>query len=172
MGAFLNPLGTIHRVVGIGMMIALLAIGGWALRVDHLRADHLKTIQQIGAVLERALGEKPGSITVPKTFKAVIRLELDRNDWKDEAGTYQRERDNARGVVKAQSESILRYEAETKRLRKLSADNRALAAKLIADRDHWIVEAKKAATRTERQTCEAELAEVEGVLDALYQADF
>jgi predicted transcriptional regulator len=169
---FLNPLGTIHKVIGVGAIIVIAVVTSWAFRLDTLRGRWQTTTQTMLTALEKSNGLKAGSLKREQGYSAIIALQTSRDEWKDAAGQYVRERDNAREVVRTQSDSIRAYEQETRRLRAISEERRSQAARLIADRNFWIAQAKKAADRVERLSAEAELAQSEAALNALYQSDF
>lgn len=172
MRGFFDPLGAIHKAVGIGLIIAMAGFAAWAFRADSLRAEHLATLNSITGALETALKMEPGTLPASHATLAVSKLDNSVKEWNGRYLRVKLERDTARGQIRDQNDSIRRYEAETKRLRALGEAQRKQAEELIAQRDHWIEEARKAATRTERAECERELAETEAVLDALYEADF
>jgi hypothetical protein len=152
-------MGLYIRIV-IGLAIA--AMIGWVVRVDSLRGHYKAQLTEAVITIKRLTGRDVGFGKISATII----------DIHTEGQRFKRERDNARDVLEVQTESIRRYEAETKRLRQISAEQAALAARLIADRDKWIAKAKSAATRTERRSAEQELGECESVLDALYAAGF
>ena len=146
--------------IAIGLVIA--AALGWVARVDSLRGHYKAQLTEAVATIKRLTGREVG---YGKISAAIV-------DIHGEGQQFKRERDNARDVLAVQTESIRRYEAETKRLRQISAEQAQLAARLIADRDKWIAKAKSAATRTARLSAEQELEECNGVLDSLYAAGF
>lgn len=147
--------------IGAAMLVAIVATALWGWRVDTLRGRYRALLDGVVLVLEPKLGrvkypDIPGAVT------GVL----------EEGEKLRRERDNARAVVKAQSDSITAYEAETQRLTRLSEENRKLAEAVIRERDTWIRRARSAETRTERLSAEQELEECNAVLDALYREGF
>lgn len=152
----------ITRYIGIGMAVALAITVAHDRRLEHLRAGYADQLGGITQTVEKLTGRK---IKVASVSAEIITIH-------DEGQRYHRERDNARGVVETQSASIRDYEAETKRLKAISAEKGRLAEKLMADRNVWIAKAKAASTRLEKLSAEQELKECDNVLDSLFAAGF
>lgn len=165
-------LGMIQKVL-IGIAVAaVLGFVAWAFRVDSLRARHLESLSLIIQPLEKANGVKVGTIKSKNAPAYVKRLATSRDEWKDSGLQWRRERDNARGVVEEQSQSIAKFNRETVRLRRISQEEAKKVAALTQERNFWVAEAERAATREERLICEEELAETERALDALFEKSF
>jgi hypothetical protein len=158
----MTPLGTLQRVIGGGLIVALAIVAAWALRVDHLRAGHRARLDRIAIAIEDVTGRKPTDGEEPATIRAVG-LVRDR---------YRLQRNEARQVVERQSRSIRTLADETTRQAAIGARNRALAVTALRERDAWIARAEAAETRTARLSAEAEAAECERVADALYREGF
>lgn len=150
------------RYVGIATLIAFALLFAHDRRVDHLRGVYKGRIDEIGMVVGAAYGTP---IKSSQIIPALNRIASDRDQ-------FQRERDNARATVESQSNSILALQRDGERLAAMSARDRQLAEAMARQRDVWIARARAAETRTERLSAEAELAQCERVLDALYDNDF
>lgn len=159
----LDLFATFGRAVSVSLTVLLVAALTWGVRVDHLRSGYKEALDGVARTVATLTGRKV--VAYPLLSSEITSIDMDR---KEALG----ERDNARQVLAVQSESIRQYEAETKRLRAISDDRSALAARLIADRARWIAKAQEASTRVERLSAERELQECEEVLDALYAAGF
>lgn len=146
-----------------GLSIALLLVGAWALRVDHLRAGYKDTLDVIVRTVERLGGKK--KLTYAKVTAEILTIHADGEQYK-------RERDNARETVTVQSESIIRLKDESEQARAKAKHLQQLVARLTADRDVWIQRAQEASTRLERLTAEQEAKECDDVLNSIREASF
>lgn len=157
-----RAIGTrIAAAIGGAMLFVIIALSLWGWRLDTLRGGYKAALGQANELLATV------TLAIPAAERPRNRQQLP-----DAVGRLVRERDNARGVVKIQSDSINAYAAETKRLARLGDENRKLAEATVRERDAWIQRAKAAETRTERLSAELELEECNAVLDALYRAGF
>lgn len=149
-------------IATLGAALIIAGFLGWVWRVDHLRAKYHNMLVDVQTVLSNDAGRKVPLNGLPVAISLNISLREQ----------YKRERDNARAVLRDQTEKVRLYEAESKRLKAISAAQVARVARLIDDRNHWIKAANNAATRTEKRSAEKELEECNAVLDDLYSVGF
>lgn len=145
-----------------GMGIALLAVSLWGIRANSLREVYLDRLKTITVVLREA-GMKVDSSKNPE---AGVRLAVSQR------ATYLAQRNEARGLLATQSNSIRQMERETAAAVQQAEANRRRLDGIIRERNIWIERARAAETRTERLTAEQEIAECEEAMNALYQAGF
>lgn len=158
----IGALSRIQAAIGIGLVVALAIALGWGVRVDHLRGIYLAQLGRISVAIETVTGARVLAAGAPIAIEAVG-IVRDR---------YRQQRDDARGTVERQSASIRTLEAATARQAAIGARNRQLAEATARERDVWIARAAAAETRTARLSAEAEVAECDAVLDALYADGF
>lgn len=162
----IDPLAVVKRRVvlaaGAVAAIAFLGLGAHDRRVDFLRGRYLDRLNSVHIVLADAgMGKtKPG-----EEANAVKLVAAQR----DKAIA---ERDTARTLVGAQSDSIDRLHTETEQYAREAEANRKLIAATVKERNAWIARAHAAETRTERLSAEQEVAECEAVLDDLRDKGF
>lgn len=154
----MTPRGYIR--LGLGIAFALLV--AWGLRVDHLRAGYKQQLATIKIAFED-IGEKVGGYD--KLPVAVYAVDIDRKNLRAE-------RDDARGRVATQTNSIRALEAESKQAIRLAETQRMQIEELTRQRDTWIRVARNASTRTERLSAEEEAKQCEDAMDRLYQQGF
>ena len=153
----------VQRYVAIGTLIALAGVTAWGLRVDHLRGQWKDRAVIITAAIADVAGVD--KLSPKRAVETIWEIGRTRDQYK-------RERDAAKSVIITQTDSINVYEAESTRLKHQSAEYRAEIARLTKQRNHWIAEADKASTRTQRLNAEAEVKICEEAMDGLYDAGF
>ena len=149
--------------LAMGLGVTTLLVGAWGLRVDHLRAGYKDRLDGIVTAVEKLSGKR--KLSYNSVTAEIVTVAATRDQ-------YQRERDNARGVVREQSASIARLKDESDRAMTAARRQQALITKLTADRDAWIERAQRASTRLERLSAEQEAKECSDVLDSIYEAGF
>jgi hypothetical protein len=149
-----------------GGIIALAIIAGflgWVARIDHLRATYKAQITHLVGVVAEVSGVP--KLKVKDSPAAVRRIGADRDtyysNWQSVKSSLQTQTNRVIDLGKKRDAAI----AEADRAR-------AQVASLKAQRDGWIKKAQAASTRTQRRSAEAEVAECQATMDALYQAGF
>jgi hypothetical protein len=130
-------------------------------RLEHLRASwQVKTLRLVGVTAE--VGGVP-KLKIKDAPAAIRRIGSDRDTY---YGNWQ----GAKTALQTQTERVV--DLGRKRDAAIAEADRAReqVAALKAQRDGWIKRAQAASTRTERRAAEAEVAECEASMDALYKA--
>lgn len=145
-----------------GLGVVLLGVSLWGVRVNSLREVYLDRLKVITVVLKEA------GVPVEDTRnpEAAVRVAVAQR------GTYRAERNEARSLLTAQSNSLRQMQRETDAAVRTAEANRRKLDVIIRERNVWIARARAAETRTERLTAEQEVAECEEAMNALYQAGF
>lgn len=153
---------SLKLIATLGAALVIAGFLGWVWRVDSLRAKYHNMLVDVQTVLANDAGKKIPLNRLTVQISSTISL-------RDQ---HKRERDNARAVLRDQTQKVRQYEAETKRLQAVSAAQVIRVARLIEDRAHWIKKASDASTRIEKRSAEKELEECNAVLDDLYSVGF
>lgn len=156
---FLTPYTVYLKIAG-ATAVAILVI--WALRVDHLRAEHESQLAGIAAAVKTAGYPKNGDDDLAGD---VALLAAARDTYKGNA-------DRADAAIADQNQHIQTLGAATQMAQDTGVAAQKQAAIVTADRDKWIALARTAGARTTVLPDGQELAACKTALDALYAENF
>lgn len=147
-------------ILGALLLASLFAWGkiGWS--NYHSESDKLHHL--VGAVAE--VSGRP-KLQVKDSPAAVRAIGHDRD-------VYFSNWQLSKSALADQTDRVIRLGEERKAALALAERAQAQVATLKAQRDGWIRRAQAASTRTQRKAAEAEAAECEAAMDALYRAGF
>lgn len=149
----------------IAIALAILGFVGWAFRVDHLRAYwHGKH----DAVVEQYTEEK--AVVTARIGRAIGNPKLKWKDVPKQVEDFAAGYDQLVTDTNTANAQLDAMGAESERLKKLNADLRVRAEKIIRERAKLIDRlAASANDPGERENCQAQIAAAEAALDAVFE---
>jgi hypothetical protein len=153
----------IKAAIGLLTLLLIAGLFTWGKHgYSKFHAERVKVERLVGVTAEVAMTPK---LKVKDAPAAIRRIGHDRDtnysNWQ-----------LAKGALLDQTARVVALGEEAKRAHVEAEQAQALARKLAVQRDGWIKRAQAASTRTERRSAEAEAAECEAAMDALYKAGF
>ncbi|WP_066483602.1 MULTISPECIES: hypothetical protein [unclassified Sphingomonas] len=145
----------LFRYLSIGLGVALIGVAVWGWNQRSLHHYFRGIVERTILVIPEAERPKPGELHI-----AVKGILSDRATAREES----RQRGER---IQTLSDANRQLKVEGLAARGVAERNWQLYQSAKAQRDQVIARSKQAATRTERQSCEKELKELEEVMDAL-----